>query len=62
LAVAEFLAAHPRVAWVRYPGLADDKYHALARKYTPKRRQRHPEFGIKGGVAAGARSSRACSS
>jgi cystathionine beta-lyase/cystathionine gamma-synthase len=31
LRVAEFLAAHPAVACVRYPGLASDPQHALAR-------------------------------
>jgi len=55
LAVAEFLAHHPRVAWVRYPGLKNDKYHDLARKYTPRGASAILSFGIKGGVAAGAR-------
>ncbi len=32
-AVAEFLAAHPKVAWVRYPGLESDPNHELAQKY-----------------------------
>lgn len=31
-AIAEFLAAHPRVERVHYPGLADHPHHALARK------------------------------
>src|SRR5205085_7160436 len=31
-AVAELLAAHPAVAQVRYPGLADDPGHAIAAK------------------------------
>jgi cystathionine beta-lyase/cystathionine gamma-synthase len=31
LAVAQFLAAHPKVAQVRYPGLASHPQHALAR-------------------------------
>jgi cystathionine gamma-lyase len=31
-AVAERLAAHPKVAAVRYPGLADDPAHAVARR------------------------------
>jgi len=34
--VAKFLQDHPRVAWVNYPGLPGDKYHALAQKYLPK--------------------------
>src|SRR4051795_2941058 len=29
LAVAQFLKNHPRVAWVNYPGLADNKYFSL---------------------------------
>ena len=36
-AVAEFLAAHPKVASVSYCGLPGDKYHALAEKYLPPR-------------------------
>ncbi|WP_374664764.1 O-acetylhomoserine aminocarboxypropyltransferase/cysteine synthase family protein [Ramlibacter sp.] len=32
LQVAQFLASHPLVAWVNYPGLADSPDHALARK------------------------------
>ena len=30
--VAEFLAAHPKVTRVRYPGLKDDPFHAIAAK------------------------------
>ena len=52
-AVAEMLTAHPSVAWVRYPGLADNPYHALARKYLPKGSGAVFTFGIKGGRAAG---------
>ena len=55
LAVAEYLAAHPRVAWVRYPGLKNDRYHDLARKYTPRGASAILSFGIKGGREAGAR-------
>lgn len=33
LAVARFLASHPDVAWVKYPGLETDKHHADAVKY-----------------------------
>ena len=35
LAVAEWISAHPKVAWVSYPGLPGDRYHNLARKYCP---------------------------
>jgi len=31
--VAEFLASHPKVSWVNYPGLASHKDHAIAKKY-----------------------------
>jgi O-acetylhomoserine (thiol)-lyase len=53
LAVAKFLAAHPAVEWVSYPGLPDDKYHALARKYLPKGAGAVFTFGLKGGYEAG---------
>ncbi len=33
LAVAKHLKNHKKVAWVNYPGLEDDKHHALALKY-----------------------------
>jgi O-acetylhomoserine (thiol)-lyase len=55
LAVARFLAEHPLVAWVRYPGLTSDPYHALARKYVPRGASAILSFGIKGGRDAGAR-------
>ncbi len=35
-AMAEFLAAHPRIESVSYPNLAGDKYYELAQKYLPK--------------------------
>jgi len=35
LEVAEWLSKRPEVAWVSYPGLPNDKYHALAKKYVP---------------------------
>ena len=55
LAVAKFLKDHPRVAWVNYPGLPGDKYHALAQKYLPKGASGLLNFGVKGGAAAGVR-------
>jgi O-acetylhomoserine (thiol)-lyase len=33
--VAEFLKAHPKVKWVNFSGLKEDKYYELAQKYTP---------------------------
>jgi O-acetylhomoserine (thiol)-lyase len=53
LAVAEFLASHPQVSWVRFPGLPGDRYHARAQKYLPKGASSIMSFGIKGGMAAG---------
>jgi O-acetylhomoserine (thiol)-lyase len=53
LKVAQFLNSHPQVAWVNYPGLPDDKYHALAKKYLPKGASGLLNFGVKGGTAAG---------
>ncbi len=48
LAVAEWLANHPKVEWVRYPGLKGDKYHALAQKYLPKGCSGVVSFGVRG--------------
>lgn len=54
-AVAEFLASHPKVAYVNYCGLPGDKYHELAQKYLPKGSCGVVSFGLKGGrEAAGA--------
>ena len=53
LAVAEWLAKRPEVAWVSYPGLAGDKYNALAKKYVPKGAGAVFTFGLKGGYDAG---------
>jgi O-acetylhomoserine (thiol)-lyase len=53
VAVAKFLEDHPRVSWVNYPGLASNKYHALAQKYLPKGSGSIMTFGIKGGMEAG---------
>jgi O-acetylhomoserine (thiol)-lyase len=53
LAVAEFLRAHPAVAWVNYPGLADHPQHALL-----ARQMRGASgllaFGVRAGTAGGA--------
>lgn len=48
-AVAEYLSRHPKVAWVHYSGLPDDKYHSSARKYLPHGSCGVLTFGIKGG-------------
>ncbi|HEY0613082.1 MAG TPA: PLP-dependent transferase, partial [Candidatus Elarobacter sp.] len=50
LAVAEFLKSHPKVVWVRYPGLAGDPAYANAQKYIPKGGGAILTFGVKGGA------------
>jgi O-acetylhomoserine (thiol)-lyase len=52
-AVAEFLEKHPRVSWVKYPGLKSHPDYARARKYFPKGPGAILGFGIQGGAAAG---------
>src|SRR5258708_27906259 len=51
--VAEFIAGHPRVAWVSYAGLETSPFYALARKYFPKGAGAVFTFGVKGGYEAG---------
>lgn len=53
LAVAKFLAEHPAVEWVNYPGLETDSQYPLAKKYLPKGQGSILTFGIKGGVEEG---------
>ncbi len=53
LAVAQFLKEHPKVKWVRYPGLPDDPTYPVARKYLKKGFGGMVVFGIEGGVRAG---------
>jgi O-acetylhomoserine (thiol)-lyase len=52
-AVAEWLSKRPEVAWVSYPGLPTDKYHALAKKYVPKGCGAVFTLGLKDGYDAG---------
>ena len=53
LRVAEHLKRHPKVAWVRYPGLADDPSHALAARYLSGGFGGMVVVGVKGGREAG---------
>lgn len=53
LAVAKFLKTHPKVAWVRYPGLEDDPTHPVARRYLTKGFGGMVVFGVKGGRQEG---------
>ncbi len=55
LKVAHFLQNHPQVAWVNYPGLSDSPYKALIERDFSNRASGLLSFGIKGGIAAGAK-------
>ncbi len=48
LAVAKYLEADSRVAWVEYPALESNKYYELAQKYMPSGTSGVISFGIKG--------------
>ena len=51
--VAEFLAGHPAVEWVNYPGLEGHAHYANAQKYLPDGAGAIIGFGIRGGRSAG---------
>ncbi len=51
LALAQWLEKHPQVDFVQYPGLANDKYHTLAKKYLKNGFGGVLNFGIKGDKA-----------
>ncbi|MBZ2188731.1 aminotransferase class I/II-fold pyridoxal phosphate-dependent enzyme [Alcanivorax sp. JB21] len=53
--VAEYLKGHKKVRWVKYAGLKDDPYHALAQRYTRGTPASILSFGIEGGREAGAK-------
>lgn len=52
LALAKFLQSHPKIAWVKYPGLAGDEDYERAQKYLPKGASGVLTFGAKGGFKA----------
>jgi O-acetylhomoserine (thiol)-lyase len=52
-AVAEFLEKHPKVGWVKYPGLKSHPDYERAKRYLPKGAGAILGFGIKGGAEAG---------
>ncbi|MBY4797665.1 O-acetylhomoserine aminocarboxypropyltransferase/cysteine synthase [Collinsella sp. AGMB00827] len=54
-AIAEHLASHPQVSWVRYPNLENDPFFDLAQKYLPGGSCGVVSFGVKGGRAAAER-------
>jgi O-acetylhomoserine (thiol)-lyase len=53
LATAQWLKKHPKVSWVRYPGLPEDPTFPLASKYLRNGFGGMVVFGTKGGKAAG---------
>lgn len=52
LKTAQFLKKHPKVSWVRYPGLPEDSSFSTAKKYLNQGFGGMVVFGIKGGAAA----------
>jgi len=52
LALAEWLASHPAVAYVNYPGLGSSKYHTLAKKYLTRGCGGVLSFKLKAGKGA----------
>ena len=53
LAVATWLEKHPAVSKVNYASLPSSKWHALAKKYSPKGSGAVLSFELKGGIEAG---------
>jgi O-acetylhomoserine (thiol)-lyase len=53
LAVAQYLAGHPQVEWVSYPGLDTSPEKERVKKYLPHGAGAIIGFGIKGGAKAG---------
>lgn len=51
LAVAKFLETNENVAWVNYPDLESNRYHALQQKYMPNGSCGVISFGLKGDKA-----------
>ncbi len=49
LAVAKFLKAQDKVAWIHYPNLEGDKYYELSQKYLPNGSCGVIAFAVKGG-------------
>ena len=54
-AMAEFLSGHPKVRFVKYPGLPGDPWHELAEKYMPDGTCGVVSFGFTDGRAAAER-------
>jgi O-acetylhomoserine (thiol)-lyase len=52
LELAKWLQTQSEVAWVNYPGLENNKYYNLSKKYLPKGQSGIVTFGLKGGFEA----------
>lgn len=52
LEIAEWLETKEEVAWVNYPGLKNNRYFDIAKKYLPKGQSGIVTFGLKGGFGA----------
>ncbi len=50
--IAEYLTTNPKVTWVNYPDLEDNKYNKLAKKYLPNGSSGVISFGVAGGREA----------
>jgi O-acetylhomoserine (thiol)-lyase len=55
LAVAKHLKGHPKVDWVRYPGLEGDPAEVNAKRYLKRGSGGMVVFGIRGDAAAGSK-------
>ncbi len=55
LAVAQYLKDHPKVEWVRFPGLEGDPNAELNQKYLRGKGGAMVIFGIQGGASAGSK-------
>ncbi len=53
LDIANWLENNENVKWVNYPGLKNNKYNILAKKYLPNGQSGIVTFGLKGGYIAG---------
>ena len=53
LKVAEFLDAHEKINWVKYPGLKSNPYHQLANQYLNSGFGAVFTFGVKGNIDSG---------
>ena len=53
LKVAKYLKSNPKISWVNYPGLEDNPYYELTKKYMPQGASSIIGFGINGKACGG---------